>query len=193
MKNQKGFAVLEGLLILVIVGILAGTGWYVMKAKDQTDKTLGQTSNSSVQPAKASATSQKFFTITEWSVKAPYSGDLGLQYKITSDDLGETWAQLSSDKLIKADPGWSVENQAGGIIARLKTGEQVLGPAGQDTGQTIEQLIASGGLTEYSHLGDYYYYYQHGQSACSNLGAAQTLQGDTGNAFKNIAKNFQAI
>ena len=39
MKNQKGFTLIEGLLILVIVGILGFTGWYVWRAKDNADKT----------------------------------------------------------------------------------------------------------------------------------------------------------
>ena len=33
--NNRGFAVLEGLLILVIVGIVGGVGWYVLKTKDE--------------------------------------------------------------------------------------------------------------------------------------------------------------
>lgn len=39
-KNQKGFSLIEALLILVIVGILGGTGWYVWHAKQDTDETL---------------------------------------------------------------------------------------------------------------------------------------------------------
>ena len=33
--NNRGFAVLEGLLILVIVGIVGGVGWYVLKTKEE--------------------------------------------------------------------------------------------------------------------------------------------------------------
>jgi hypothetical protein len=40
MKNTKGFAVLEGLLILVIVGILGFTGWYVLQARNKANKNL---------------------------------------------------------------------------------------------------------------------------------------------------------
>ena len=38
MKNTKGFTLIEGLLILVIAGLLAGTGWYVWNSKNSTDK-----------------------------------------------------------------------------------------------------------------------------------------------------------
>lgn len=40
MKNNKGFALLEGLLILVIIGILVGTGWYVYQAHNKTTDSL---------------------------------------------------------------------------------------------------------------------------------------------------------
>lgn len=38
MKKIKGFTLIEGLLILVIVGLLGGTGWYVWNAKENSDK-----------------------------------------------------------------------------------------------------------------------------------------------------------
>lgn len=42
-NNQSGFTVVEGLLILVIVGVLGFTGWYVMNSKKNVDKTNQQT------------------------------------------------------------------------------------------------------------------------------------------------------
>jgi hypothetical protein len=35
-KNQEGFTIIEGLLILVIVSIIGGTGWYVYNAHNKT-------------------------------------------------------------------------------------------------------------------------------------------------------------
>ncbi|HSX30505.1 MAG TPA: hypothetical protein VLE99_01165 [Candidatus Saccharimonadales bacterium] len=48
MKNtdQTGFSIVEALLILVVVGILGFTGWYVYHAKQASDKTYSATSNS---------------------------------------------------------------------------------------------------------------------------------------------------
>jgi type II secretory pathway component PulJ len=56
-KQQSGFAVVESLLILVIVAIIGGTGWFVWHSKQQTDKTLSETGNSqAVNPSKKTPT-----------------------------------------------------------------------------------------------------------------------------------------
>ncbi|HSX18151.1 MAG TPA: hypothetical protein VLE51_02235 [Candidatus Saccharimonadales bacterium] len=46
-KNQKGFSAVEGLLILVMVGIVGFVGWYVWQAKDKSEKNLSAASSSS--------------------------------------------------------------------------------------------------------------------------------------------------
>lgn len=48
-RSQKGFGVVEGIFILVVVGILGFVGWYVWQSKNNTDNTLNvadSTSNS---------------------------------------------------------------------------------------------------------------------------------------------------
>jgi hypothetical protein len=39
-KNQSGFTVVEGLLIVLVIAIVAGTGWFVMQAKNKTNNTV---------------------------------------------------------------------------------------------------------------------------------------------------------
>lgn len=46
-KQQSGFSVIEGLLILVILAILGFTGWYVYHSSNQTDNSLSSANNSS--------------------------------------------------------------------------------------------------------------------------------------------------
>ena len=48
MKDTRGFTLIEGLLILVIVGLLGGTGWYVWNAKKNTDNSLNTTAQTEV-------------------------------------------------------------------------------------------------------------------------------------------------
>jgi cytoskeletal protein RodZ len=65
MKKQpktKGFSTIEGLLILVIVLILGGVGWYVWHSTNDANKTLNEadkTSNSQALPKQQSTTSTK--------------------------------------------------------------------------------------------------------------------------------------
>lgn len=40
MKTSKGFTLIEGLLILVIVGLIGGTGWYVWSSHNKTNSIL---------------------------------------------------------------------------------------------------------------------------------------------------------
>jgi hypothetical protein len=49
LKNQGGFAALEAVLIVVIVGIIGFAGWFVLNAKDSTDKSLA--GNNSTTPS----------------------------------------------------------------------------------------------------------------------------------------------
>src|SRR5689334_13162813 len=44
--NQKGFSVVEALLILVVLGILGFTGWFVYHAKQSSDKNYSAASTS---------------------------------------------------------------------------------------------------------------------------------------------------
>lgn len=58
-KNQDGFSPVEWVLMLVIVGILAGTGWYVYKANSNSKDTLNLAAGTNVavkQKAKKSTT-----------------------------------------------------------------------------------------------------------------------------------------
>src|SRR5882757_3473616 len=45
--NQKGFSVVEGLLVLVALSIVGFTGYFVYNAQKNTDKTLTQTNQAS--------------------------------------------------------------------------------------------------------------------------------------------------
>jgi hypothetical protein len=56
-SGQSGFAVIEAVLVLVIVGILGFTGYFVWHAKQSTDKSLDNTAKS--QPATAKKSSQQ--------------------------------------------------------------------------------------------------------------------------------------
>ena len=68
-NNQSGFSAVEALLILIVVGILGFTGWYVLKAKSNTDKSLN--SNHSTTPVIAKKSMTK---ATTPQTTDPYAG-----------------------------------------------------------------------------------------------------------------------
>lgn len=56
-NNQKGFAVLEAIVIVVIIGVVGFTGWFVLNAKKSTDKSLA--GNNSAIPTYNKKTAKK--------------------------------------------------------------------------------------------------------------------------------------
>lgn len=52
-KNQRGFTVVEGLLILVIVGIIGGVGYFVWKQQDSNSSTVADSTESLPEEVKA--------------------------------------------------------------------------------------------------------------------------------------------
>lgn len=47
--NQKGFSVVEILIVVVVVGLIGGAGWYVTKARNNTVKDSAKTSDTQTQ------------------------------------------------------------------------------------------------------------------------------------------------
>jgi Tfp pilus assembly protein PilE len=67
-RNQKGFSAVEALLIVIIVGMLGGVGYYVWHSQKQVDNTYSQTANSSAVPSK------KVSSKTAPAATDPYAG-----------------------------------------------------------------------------------------------------------------------
>jgi hypothetical protein len=84
-KNQKGFSAVEGLLILVIAGLIGFVGWYVWQAKNNADDNLSsatETSNSTQNITNASPYyGWKIYTSQNEKFSFKYPKD----WKITSD------------------------------------------------------------------------------------------------------------
>lgn len=89
--NQKGFAVLETFLLIVIIVLLAGIGYYVWHSNKQAASTYKAASNSAQSsPApKAPKTSAKAddaaVSITEWGVKVTFADADKVTYKMDAN------------------------------------------------------------------------------------------------------------
>ncbi len=192
--NQKGFAVVETLLIVAILAIIGGTGYFVWHAKQNTESSLNNTTNSqqaiSKQTKKAptnsssSPTTQiKYLVINEWGVKFPYAGDDTLSYKIEQTPDA---ASIISANLAKAFPG--CDAYGAGNIGRGHANDSV-DESGQTLGQQYQANPASIGK-----VGDYYYSFGHNQAACASTitDAAAKAQSAANDFVKAIVPKAQA-
>jgi hypothetical protein len=104
--NKAGFSAVEGLLIVVIVAILGGTGFYVYNAQKNTDKTL-KADTSTTPTFKKKATPQPttgFVLPSDWkwyqnaaqkvAVAYPKSWDTNLGFKANLGVVNESAAKL---------------------------------------------------------------------------------------------------
>jgi hypothetical protein len=136
--NQKGFAALQTLLLLIIVAMIAGVGYYVWHANKSASDTLARASQESqnapvLKSAKKptstqSNANQSYLLIKEWGVKLPLStNDIGTYYTApTSYKLSQTVSLF--DKGIdefKNSKGISCKNPGYPmfIITRVKTND----------------------------------------------------------------------
>ncbi len=92
-KNELGFGALEVILILIIVAIIGGVGWYVIHNRAKT------TTSSSTTPATSQArnltkpkTTETVDPTTSWITYSSKAGQYSLKYP-------KTWATASSPEL----------------------------------------------------------------------------------------------
>lgn len=194
--NNKGFGAVEGVLVLVIVLLLAILGWVIYKDNHKT--TVSSTAPATTVPSTVSSTSAtsgqtKYFTITQWRVRAPYSGNLTLEYlPPTGNEI-----YLSSTQLDASNPSCGLNQTGGGyggFIERMSSTQQMTNSVGQNTGQTAAQFYSSNVNSPgiyVAHVGSYYYMYTPSNGFCSQNSVS--LQKQTMSAFENITKSLQAV
>jgi hypothetical protein len=202
-KLQEGFSAVEGLLIVIIVGMLGGVGWYVWHSQKQVDKTYSQTANSSAVPnskkkTRATDSNAGYFVIKEWGVRAKYSGNLTLGYKIGSLSQPQpALANISSNQLDISDPACKVDLSKtvgyGGSIVRYKsTDHYLMGDFNIDSGKTAAQYASTLKKADYSHVEDYYFFYFGPTGVCSQSQNVKNLMEQTTAAVKAILPSLEA-
>lgn len=100
-KNSQGFSAVEALLILVVVGILGFTGWFVYHSKQAADKSL-TTTNSTV-PTYKKRTSTNTKATTTLSKQNGYSFSYPSAWATTAHVDGLTDANRSSIAITSKD------------------------------------------------------------------------------------------
>lgn len=82
MKTQKGFGIIEGLLILVILGLVGGVGYYAWKVNKDSEKNLDSISTSKVSTSEKK-TEKAADPTKDWKAYSSKEGQYSLKYPTT--------------------------------------------------------------------------------------------------------------
>lgn len=157
--NRKGFAAAEAILIVVILAILGGTGYYVYNANKKTNDTLDSASNtsqSSASKATNRAAAQKYLTVKEWDVKFKLNAQNSDAYY--SPVEGNDKSMYLRSKAIDDFAAQHSEcNTKINTVSRLQPGDNNAGSP-----WTIEELQS------FTKIGNYYFQDGGGQPCFGN-------------------------
>lgn len=192
-NDQFGFGLVGVLIVLVVLTVVAVSGWVVHKHQQKTISSANTISTSKYttqtqdQNKKNKDTTQ-YVTIKEWGVRAPYSGSLTLTYTISSDGKS---AVFSSNQLTTASSACAGR---GGAILRWASIDTVSELPANANAPTAEQYFASQPASSYAHIGDYYYSFKHDPAACGNLNSnsAARLYAQTNDDVQGLVPKLQA-
>lgn len=175
--NQKGFTLVEGLLIVLVIAVL-GIGGYLVWNKNKT-----VTPAKSDTPATASQSNEQKssdLVISQWNVKATVPTALtGVTYTIK----GNT-AALNSDqqKEISNSCGNELNPQSAWGIVREASGSIM---SADGTALSDSEAVSTG----YEHIGNFFYYRSYPQAGCENETAKV---GTIDSAYKTLFSSLQA-
>jgi hypothetical protein len=175
---------------------LGGAGYTVYKTQAKTSIASNTTSHSKNNTSSTTSGSSSklttkqstaYFTITQWGVRAPYSGT-DLTYSPMPNSSNEMW--LTSQQLTHAAPVCPSGN-AGSIGRYLPTDNISTGPTPETAQQYLSQNFAARNSAEpiYSKVGSYYYIYWDLQNYCTTN---TTVIGQADSEVESIVKNLQA-
>lgn len=191
--NQNGFSLVESLLLIIAVALVTFVGYYIWHNQKHAGKTntgATKTSQSGSKPAGNSAAgAQKYFTIKEWGVRAPYNGSDTFTYKFAAGDNNSL--EVISQNLART---YGCTDFGAGQISRYSpTDDPSLDnptPGGSAATTVAQDAAANPGT--YAQAGNYYYRFFHDNAACSDKVTAEA-QNAVNDTVKDLVAHFQAI
>jgi len=177
-KNELGFGVVEGILVVIIISILGFVGWYVWHVKNNITSTMTSTVSTVSSPItnKTTVTNQpqttKYLKIKELGVEIPLQTgltDLEYAYGVQPSRPLANSLFFGSSSLDVADSQCkiSVTNDYSpiGYVLILKAKSTNAGTGDSQDGT----LVAN-------NVNGYYLYYKEPQVLCSNSSSIHSLE-----------------
>lgn len=184
--HQRGFGIIEIIILLVVIGLLAFAGWRVY----QNNRTkVSDAAGSSTQNSSTTGQSQKpdvaYLKIKEWGIKLPLSKEVNDAYYVASvSSVGKDGLPNAIFLGLKsldsfgctADGGNHGKNSAVGAILRVSPGE-----TDEVTGNLIMDEYPNGTTID----GHYYAYAAWVNETCGTANYLQSVE----TVFATVARN----
>jgi hypothetical protein len=178
-KNQKGFTLVEGLLITLILAVIGFGGYYVYHTNHKTKTVVVSATVKTTTPKTSTASNtptQKYITISVWGVRVPYNGNDTLT--VSNEQCDEPGDTVITGCSMDVD-SQELENSVGscqstratgkvGYFYRIGTNDNYQETDGSGFTPIVQWATANPG--QYTQIGSYYY-------AFAEIGASWGGQG----------------
>lgn len=160
--QQNGFAALEAILIVVVVCLVAGLGWWVYSQNKDTNTNQTNTSESSQGSRTKQQTGSTDLKIEEWNVKLTVKAADAI-YKVQDNRVYLSTSAVENTAACK-EVRETVPQYMQGIARHTAlTDELHIQPA--EAGQKPVKVQDALDTDVVKKVGDYYYEYFHGNAA----------------------------
>jgi prepilin-type N-terminal cleavage/methylation domain-containing protein len=182
--NQKGFSVVEILIVIVVVGLLGAVGWLVYdRQKNKTSHTSNtQVSTSQKEETKKVDPNEGYLVVKEWGLrfKTP-SGLTDVRYAIHGDAVAFFAKPTGSNVQYVTDYQKYADSNFRYAIGVLYKSTSSIKPFAGDM------------TREGKKVGDYYYYTNWAFSSLATGASCKGLYGDSDSACQTEATAFQLV
>lgn len=172
-KNQRGFSVGQVVLVILVLGIVIGVGYFVFNRNKSNDVNVSQpavTANETTEPVKEEI-KDEYFPVEGWDVKFK-KGALtqNPEFEIVSDNI----MYLSTSLYREKTGGECMANGSTGYVARGKAGYDYQKDYNGISGESIEKSsytyedeeTGDTVVIKPRKAGEYYYIWIGPQAAC---------------------------